>query len=166
QFRIQHHRSSASDWKVELTGLEPSLCNWILDFLIGSSTSKTTTLSTGTPQGSVLSPLLFTLLSHDCATMHSSNHIRFADHMTVGLICKDRVSREPHLDPEHQFHYQESPSTSLLQKLRSPSSLPSVELRPLGSLPSITDIYTTCIHKAISIVEDPSHTSLFCHLEK
>ncbi|KAK3553086.1 hypothetical protein QTP86_031354, partial [Hemibagrus guttatus] len=37
--------------------------------------SSTTTLSTRVPQGCVLSPLLFTLLTHDCAAMHSSNHI-------------------------------------------------------------------------------------------
>ncbi|KAK1793819.1 hypothetical protein P4O66_001545 [Electrophorus voltai] len=88
--------------KVSLLGLNTSLCNWILDFLtgrpqsvrIGSSTSNTTTLSTGAPQGSVLSPLLFTLLTHDCAAMHSSNHIiKFADDTTVvGLINKDNES--------------------------------------------------------------------------
>ncbi|KAK1786349.1 hypothetical protein P4O66_018038, partial [Electrophorus voltai] len=145
--------------KLSLLGLNTSLCNWMLDFLtgrpqfvwIGSSTSNTTTLSTSAPQGSVLSPLLFTLLTHDCAAMHSSNHIiKFADDTTVvGLINKDnesayreevrelvswckvnnlylnvdktkemvvdfRRAREPHLDPEHQFHHQESPATSLL----------------------------------------------------
>ncbi|KAK1783969.1 hypothetical protein P4O66_004634, partial [Electrophorus voltai] len=88
--------------KLSLLGLNTSLCNWILDFLtgrpqsvrIGSSTSNTTTLSIGAPQGSVLSPLLFTLLTHDCAAMHSSNHIiKFADDTTVvGLINKDNES--------------------------------------------------------------------------
>ncbi|KAK1804795.1 hypothetical protein P4O66_003640 [Electrophorus voltai] len=88
--------------KLSLLGLNTSLCNWILDFLsgrpqsvwIGSSTSNTTTLSTGAPQGSVISPLLFTLLTHDCAAMHSSNHIiKFADDTTVvGLINKDNES--------------------------------------------------------------------------
>uniref|UniRef100_A0A3B1JAG4 Reverse transcriptase domain-containing protein n=1 Tax=Astyanax mexicanus TaxID=7994 RepID=A0A3B1JAG4_ASTMX len=44
----------------------------------------------GAPQGSVLSPLLFTLLTHDCAAKHSSNSfIKFADDTTVlGLITK------------------------------------------------------------------------------
>ncbi|KAK1785741.1 hypothetical protein P4O66_003101 [Electrophorus voltai] len=88
--------------KLSLLGLNTSLCNWILNFLtgrpqsvrVGSSTSNTTTLSTGAPQGSVLSPLLFTLLTHDCAAMHSSNHIiEFADDTTVvGLINKDNES--------------------------------------------------------------------------
>ncbi|KAI4891501.1 hypothetical protein NFI96_009272 [Prochilodus magdalenae] len=83
-------------------GFNTSLSNWILDFLtgrpqsvrIGRNTSSTTTLSTGAPQGCVLSPLLFTLLTHDCAAMHSSNHIiKFADDTTVvGLINKNDES--------------------------------------------------------------------------
>ncbi|KAK3556547.1 hypothetical protein QTP70_009456 [Hemibagrus guttatus] len=82
--------------KLSLLGLNTSFCNWILDFLtgrpqsvrIGNSFSSITTLRTGAPQGCVLSPLLFTLLTHDCAAMHSSSHIiKFADDMTVvGLI--------------------------------------------------------------------------------
>ncbi|KAK1806963.1 hypothetical protein P4O66_005446, partial [Electrophorus voltai] len=82
--------------KLSLLGLNTFLCNWILDLLtgrpqlvrIGSSTSNTTTLSTGAPKGSILSPLLFTLLTHDCAAIH-----KFADDTTVvGLINKDDES--------------------------------------------------------------------------
>ncbi len=78
--------------KLNLLGLNTSLCNWILDFLtarpqsvrVGRNTSSTTTLSTGAPQGCVLSPLLFTLLTHDCTAKSSSNHIiKFADDTTV-----------------------------------------------------------------------------------
>ncbi len=45
----------------------------------------------GAPQGCVLSPLLFTLLTHDCTAMFSSNHIiKFADDTTVvGLISNN-----------------------------------------------------------------------------
>ncbi|KAI4903708.1 hypothetical protein NFI96_021079 [Prochilodus magdalenae] len=88
--------------KLNLLGLNTSLSNWILDFLtgrpqsvrIGRNTSSTTTLSTGAPQGCVLSPLLFTLLTHDCAAMHSSNHIiKCADDTTVvGLISRNDES--------------------------------------------------------------------------
>ncbi|KAK3574279.1 hypothetical protein QTP86_004378 [Hemibagrus guttatus] len=85
--------------KLSLLGINTSLCNWILDFLtgrpqsvqIGNSTSSAITLNTGAPQGCVLSPLMFTLLTHDCAAMHSSNHI--ADDTTVvGLISKNDES--------------------------------------------------------------------------
>ncbi len=85
--------------KQNLLGLNNSLCNWILDFLtgrpqsvrVGHNTSSTTTLSTGAPQGCVLSPLLFTLLTHDCTAKFSSNHIiKFADDTTVvGLISNN-----------------------------------------------------------------------------
>ncbi|KAF7711486.1 hypothetical protein C0J45_0469 [Silurus meridionalis] len=78
--------------KLSLLGLNTSLCNWILDFLtgrpqlvrIGNSISSTTALSTGAPQGCVLSPLLFTMLTHNCVAIHSLNHIvKFADDMTM-----------------------------------------------------------------------------------
>ncbi len=85
--------------KLNLLGLNNSLCNWILDFLtgrpqsvrVGHNTSSTTTLSTGAPQGCVLSPLLFTLLTHDCTAKFSSNHImKIADDTTVvGLISNN-----------------------------------------------------------------------------
>ncbi len=85
--------------KLNLLGLNNSLCNWILDFLtgrpqsvhVGHNTSSTTTLSTGAPQGCVLSPLLFTLLTHDCTAKFSYNHIiKFADDTTVvGLISNN-----------------------------------------------------------------------------
>ncbi len=69
--------------KLNLLGLNNSLCNWILDFLtgrpqsfcVGHNTSSTTTLSTGAQQG--CSSLL---LTHDCTAKFRSNHIiKFAD---------------------------------------------------------------------------------------
>ncbi len=82
--------------KLNLLGLNNSLCNWILtgrpqSVRVGHNTASTTTLSTGAPQGCVLSPLLFTLLTHDCTAKFSSNHIiKFADDTTVvGLIKKN-----------------------------------------------------------------------------
>ncbi|KAI3374360.1 hypothetical protein L3Q82_005961 [Scortum barcoo] len=84
--------------KLDKLGLSTSLCNWLLDFLsqrpqavrVGNNISSSITLSTGAPQGCVLSPLLFTLLTHDCTPTHSSIHlVKFADDTTlVGLITK------------------------------------------------------------------------------
>ncbi len=84
---------------LNLPGLNNSLCNWIQEFLtgrpqsvrVGHNTSSTTTRSTGAPQGCVLSPLFFTLLTHDCTAKFSSNHIiKFADDTSVvGLISNN-----------------------------------------------------------------------------
>lgn len=77
-------------------GIPHSTCMWIHSFLsgrrqrvrVGRHTSTALSLSTGSPQGCVLSPLLYSLYTHDCAAVHHSNTIvKFADDTTVvGLI--------------------------------------------------------------------------------
>jgi hypothetical protein len=81
-------------------GLDPALCNWVLNFLtdrpqvvkVENNISIPLILNTGAPQGCVLSPLLYSLFTHDCMAMHASNSIiKFADHTTlVGLITTTR----------------------------------------------------------------------------
>jgi gmma-aminobutyric acid receptor subunit gamma/cGMP-dependent protein kinase 2 len=80
--------------KLRILGL--NTCNWILDFLtgrpqvvrVGRKTSATLIFNTGAPQGCVLSPLLYSLFTHDCMARHDSKTIiKFADNTTVvGLI--------------------------------------------------------------------------------
>ena len=87
-----------TDKLIEL-GLNTPLCAWILDFLtarpqvvrVGSHTSNTLILNTGSPQGCVLSPLLYSLYTHDCVARFSSNSIiKFADDtVVVGLISEN-----------------------------------------------------------------------------
>ncbi len=54
----------------------------------GQFTSNSITLNIGAPQGCVLSPLLYSLYTHDCVSSHSSTSIiQFADDTVVlGLI--------------------------------------------------------------------------------
>ncbi|KAI3370204.1 hypothetical protein L3Q82_024977 [Scortum barcoo] len=67
--------------KLHNLGLPSSLCHWIRDFLtnrpqvvrIGDNTSSILVLNTGTPQGCMLSPALFTLFTSDCSAIHSTN---------------------------------------------------------------------------------------------
>ena len=82
--------------KLRTLGLNTSLCNYILDFLmgrpqvvrVGNNTSATLILNTGAPRACVPSPLLYSLFTHDCVAKHDSNTIiKFADNTTVvGLI--------------------------------------------------------------------------------
>jgi hypothetical protein len=91
--------SSFSEIKLETLGLDPALCNWVLDFLtgrpqvvrVGNNNSTPLILNTGAPQGCVLSPLLYSLFTHDCMAMPASNSIiKFADDTTVvGLITNN-----------------------------------------------------------------------------
>ena len=67
--------------KLRTLGLNTSLCNWILDFLmgrpqvvrLGNNMSATLIFHTGVPQGCVLSPFLYSLFTHDCVAEHDSN---------------------------------------------------------------------------------------------
>ncbi|XP_015257621.1 PREDICTED: heat shock 70 kDa protein 12A-like [Cyprinodon variegatus] len=61
---------------------------------VGQNTSDIITLSTGSPQG-ILSPLLFTLMRHNCVPRFNTNHtVRFTDETTmVGFIRDDNNYR-------------------------------------------------------------------------
>ena len=89
-------------WLENTLGLSITLCNYILDFLtsrpqrvrIGSHTSSTLALNTGAPQGCVLSPLLFTLRTHDCTPTHQENDL-MKIWITSQPHCKQRWKSMP-----------------------------------------------------------------------
>ncbi|KAK3534925.1 hypothetical protein QTP70_002009 [Hemibagrus guttatus] len=181
--------------KLSLLNINTSLCNWILDFLTGrpqsvrirNSTSSTTTLNTGAPQGCVLSALLFTLMTHDCAAMHSSNHIiKFADDTVHGVtilqlnikgsnveIVKSTKFLGVHLVEDLTWSLNTSSITKkaqqhlyFLQRLRK-AHLPPLILTTFyrGTIESILSSCITAwfgnytMSEANSIVDDPTHPS-------
>ncbi len=181
--------------KLVQLGLNTSLCNWLLDFLtgrpqavrVGSNTSSTITLNTGAPQGCVLSPLLFTLLTHDCTPSHNSNlFIKFADDTTVvGLISnrdetnyRSEVSRlagwcsdnnlSLNVEKTNEFvvdfrvvHPLHAPLTingATVERVSSTKFLGVHITEDLSSLPSLQDIYSTRLtRKALCIAGDTTH---------
>ncbi len=70
-----------------------SVCQWINSFLtdrqqlvrLGIFSSSTRTISTGAPQGCVLSPLLFSLYTNNCTSLSSSWSFAY-DTTLIGLI--------------------------------------------------------------------------------
>ncbi len=83
--------------KLTQLSVPTSICQWITSFMIdrqqlvrlGKVTSRTFTLSTGAPQGCVLSPLLFSLYTNDCISKDPSvKFLKFADDTTVISLIK------------------------------------------------------------------------------
>uniref|UniRef100_A0A669BCS7 Reverse transcriptase domain-containing protein n=1 Tax=Oreochromis niloticus TaxID=8128 RepID=A0A669BCS7_ORENI len=82
--------------KLSQMNVPDPICRWITDFLtdrkqhvrLGKNVSDSRTISTSSPQGCVLSPLLFSLYTNCCTSTHQSvKLIKFADDTTViGLI--------------------------------------------------------------------------------
>ncbi len=80
-----------------------SICQWITSFLtdrkqlarLGKLTSRTLTISTGAPQGCVLSPLLFSLYINDCTSKDPSvKLLKFADGIKDGDESANRQEVE------------------------------------------------------------------------
>ncbi|MCI4391896.1 hypothetical protein PGIGA_G00139710 [Pangasianodon gigas] len=82
--------------KLSQLNVPDSLCRWITDFLtdrrqfvrLEKYVSDSRIISTGSPQGCVLSPLLFSLYTNSCTSGHQSvKLLKFADDTTlIGLI--------------------------------------------------------------------------------
>jgi hypothetical protein len=84
--------------KLRILGLNISLCNWILDLLkghtqvvrVGNNICHTDPQYREAPQGYVLSPLLYSLFTHDGIAKHDSNSIiKFTNNSGSGLITNN-----------------------------------------------------------------------------
>ncbi len=84
--------------KLTQLSVPTSICQWITSFLtdrqqlvrLGKLTFRTLTISTGAPQGCVLSPLFFSLYTNDCTSKDPSvKLLKFADDTTVIGLIKD-----------------------------------------------------------------------------
>lgn len=84
--------------KLKQMEVNPYIIRWYHAFLIGrqqqvkvnSTLSDIQVISTGTPQGCVSSPLLFTLYTNDCRNQYTNNYIKFSDDTAIlSLLTKD-----------------------------------------------------------------------------
>ena len=79
-------------------GLDTGIIGWVLDFLtnrtqrvrVNGILSGELTSSTGSPQGCVLSPLLYILYTNDCRSQHANRHIlKFTDDSVIISLLDD-----------------------------------------------------------------------------
>ena len=84
--------------KLTQLSVPTSVCQWINSVLrdrqqlvkLGKFSSSTHTISTGAPQGCVLSPLLFSLHTNDCTSKDPSvKLLKFADDTIVIDLIQD-----------------------------------------------------------------------------
>ena len=88
--------------------IHPKVVGWVLDFLTGRSQhvrvngtfSDVCISSTGSPQGCVLSPLLYILYTDDCRSRHDERFIiKFADDSAIVSLLQDHeINHGPVVD--------------------------------------------------------------------
>ncbi len=109
---------------------------------VGQYTSNSITLNVGAPQGCVLSPLLYSLYTHDCVSSHrSTSIIKFADETVVlGLISNndetaylDEVERLTSWCQDNCLYLNVSKTKELIVDFRKKHLLPYTPLMISGT---------------------------------
>jgi hypothetical protein len=155
---------------------------------VGNNTSATLILSMEAPQECMLSPLLYSLLTHDCMARHNSNTIlNFADTTVVVLTtdnddtayreevrdltvwCKDKnISLNVIKTREMIVNYRKRSAehTPILidgAVLEQVESFKFLGVHITNKHPAIQDLYTRrCQRKSLKMVKDSSHLDIVC----
>ncbi len=170
--------------KLSDLGLNTSLCDWIQDFLtarpqvvkVGQFTSNSITLNVGAPQDCVLSPLLYSLYTHDCVSSHSSTSIvKFADDTVVlGHISNNdeaaylhEVERLTSWCQDNCLSLNVSKTKELIVDFRKRQQRPYTPLMISDSLLTVkhslfsSSVLLLCVHTRYNPFAHSSCTSLF-----
>ncbi|KAF7642860.1 hypothetical protein LDENG_00249390 [Lucifuga dentata] len=124
--------------KLSQLSMPDSTYRWIIDFLsdrrqhmkLGKHVSDSRTISTGSPQGCILSPLLFSLYTNSCTSSHQSiKLLKFVDNTSlIGLISSGDESAY-RWEIDHLVCRQNNIELDALKTVKnpvtSPPSLPS-----------------------------------------
>ena len=157
--------------KMSTLGLHPTRCDWLLDFWtgrpqsfrIGNRTSVSIITNVGTPQGCVLSPILYTLFTHDCVASHKDNVIlKFADDTAVIRCITDGDEAAYRREVASLVSWCEENNLTLntdktkeiivdMRKKRGPHQPLNFlrRLRKFGMSPKILNIFYNCIVESI-----------------
>lgn len=108
--------------KLKTTGINPYIINWTINFLqnrkqrvaVEGRTTDYVDINKGVPQGTVLGPILFSLMVNDIKLVHPNTNlmVKFADDITISSPVKEN-SDLAHLEVTNIEHWAKANKMSL-----------------------------------------------------